>query len=445
MKVSIPHTISRRTFLKTSALAAASTFLITRDLFSGISSNEVIQIGIIGLGRMAHGHVRSFGADERCRIVAVSDVDDARMRYQKERIDKMYGTDQTKTYKDFRNLLADKSIDAVVIVTPDHWHALMSVLAARAGKAIYCEKPLTFTVREGQAVVEAVRTRGVVFQTGSQQRSDVYFRRAAQLAATGMIGEVREVYTGFDRRFPKLLNFPVAQMPEGIDWDMWCGPGPVRPYADGLLPAFTPERLYNHEWGAWRWDIQYGSGMQADWGAHHYDIAMWGLNMDGKGPKYVEVFPDVNPSDPTDVCNIRYVFENGAKLTPSVPKDLAAKAGFDTGVFFVGTEGACAAMRGGKFWVSDPALKTAKLPEGQTALFTSTSHIGNFLNAVRTGAPTICPAEVGRSSCDTCLIGNIAHRLGHSLEWDWRTRAFVNAQDADRFLWRENRGQWKNV
>lgn len=159
---------------------AGAGLLFGKNLFGQTAPSKVVILGIIGLGRMAHGHVNTFASNANCRIVAVCDVDTARMEYEKARIDKRYETNSTKMYRDFRDLLADASIDGVVIVTPDFWHAPMCILAAKAGKAIYCEKPLTFTVREGQAVIQAVRDSGVVFQTGSQQRSDQYFRRAAQ-------------------------------------------------------------------------------------------------------------------------------------------------------------------------------------------------------------------------------------------------------------------------
>lgn len=209
------------------------------------------------------------------------------------------------------------------IVTPDHWHTIMSVLAARAGKHVYCEKPLTFSVQEGRQIIDAVNANGVVFQTGSQQRSEAAFRNAVQLARTGMLGDIKCVYCNVPWRFPTVYNWPAEDLPKGIDWDMWIGPAPMRAYSDHLLARLRkhPKGAYDYDWGEWRWHSDYGNGMQADWGAHHFDIAQWGLDMDGKGPKYIDVYEAKNPAFPNDTKSISYEYENGVKVyygSPSI-------------------------------------------------------------------------------------------------------------------------------
>lgn len=455
-----PAATTRRTFLKSSGLALAGSLLLPRVLraqsvAAATARNSRVNLGVIGLGKMATGHLSSFGNDERCRITAICDVDDERLAYEKQRIERRqkenYGeTIDVATHKDFRALLADPSIDAVVIVTPDHWHAIMSILAARAGKAVYCEKPMTFTIEEGRRVVEAVRANGVVFQTGSQQRSDSGFRRAVQLARAGMLGEIKEVWCNFGRKYPVDYNWPAEEIPGGMDWEMWVGPAMMRPYTPHLLPRMmggTPPRAYGHAWAEWRWHIEYGNGLQADWGAHHLDIALWGLGLDGKGPKYVEVHPSQNPNIPADTKHISYTFANGVKLNYGCPDFVKRDSNGATMVTFIGTEGSASAARGGKFWTSNPAVRNVRFGERgrESPVYVSDDHRRNFIDAVLDGRPVICPPEIGESSCNMCLIGNIAHLLGRGLEWDWRTRTFVGDEAANRYLWRENRGEWAKI
>ncbi len=457
------NNISRRTFIKTASkagvISAGASFFLANGLFAQgkEAANSKINIGVIGLGKMAKGHIGNLLSYQLCRVTAICDVDDERLAYCKDFIEKGYekklGTPQdntVKTFKDFRKLLEDKSIDAVFIVTPDHWHAIISIMAARAGKAIYCEKPMTFTVEEGQQVVKAVKENGVVFQTGSQQRSESGFRWYAQMIQSGMIGTVKELYCSFGRRYPLMLNFAEDPLPKGIDWDMWVGPAPYRPYSKSLLlPLMTsnkpdlPPEPYGGPWGEWRWHSEYGNGLQADWGAHHIDITMWALKMDGKGPKYVELLSKQNPAYPADKFDIRYTFENGLRLNYGHPGGLQENEKLM--VTAVGTEATIGASRGAKRYSSKPSLLTARIPMDSVPVETSTDHKMNFFKAILENKPTICPAEVGASSCNACLIGNIAHKLGRSLEWDWQMQKFVGDEIANGYLGRANRGEWAKI
>lgn len=228
-----------------------------------------------------------------CRLMAVCDVDTERTAWAKQKLENDYKNRgqsvEVKTFRDFRELLADPSIDAVSIATPDHWHAIMSILAARAGKHVYCEKPLTFSIQEGEQVLKAVKAAGVVFQTGSQQRSETSFRNAVQLARTGMLGEIKAVFCAVPWRFPVFYNWPAEELPATMDWEMWVGPAPMRPYSRHLLhrsfPLMPCGGRFGYEWGAWRWHYDYGNGMQGDWGAHHSDIAQWGLKYGRQRPE----------------------------------------------------------------------------------------------------------------------------------------------------------------
>ena len=446
--------INRRSFIKkTGALAAlSSSFLITKNMFAGTSPNEKINVGVIGLGMQVGGNLWGTVSDSRCMLHSICDVDSERLDLWKGQIEKNYADrgikHEVKTFKDFRKMYKDPELDAVIIVTPDHWHAIMAIQAARHGKHIYCEKPLTFSIQEGEQVVKAVKAAGVVFQTGSQQRSDPSFRNAAQIAQAGLLGEIREIHTQFGWRFPVHYNWKGYETPDSIDWEMWVGPAPMRPWCDELLAKLrTGGNPYDAPWGQWRWHSDYGNGLQADWGAHHYDIAQWALGMDGKGPKYVHVYNMQNPGIPEDKRNIFYEYENGAYVYPSsTPTRALNQAKFDwsyhPGVVIIGTEGITTSQRGVPMWCSNPSLAKMKLPLGVPAVETSFDHRDNWIQGILNGRPTLCPAETGASSCNMCIMGNIAHKVGRDLEWDWKANKFVGDTEANTYLARECRGDW---
>ena len=452
--------MDRRSFIKrtTFAAAAAAPFFVAKDLFANGSPNEKVNVGIIGIGKQVGVHFGSYLGIDECRITAVCDVDTARTDYAKQRIEGDYKNRghsvEVKTFRDFRQMLADPSIDAVSIVTPDHWHAIMSILAARAGKHVYCEKPLTFTIQEGEQIVKAVKAAGVVFQTGSQQRSETSFRNAVQLARTGMLGDIKAVFCGVPWRFPVFYNWPAEELPSTMDWEMWVGPAPMRPYTSHLLhPLLAPNAkggMFGYAWGEWRWHYDYGNGMQGDWGAHHFDIAQWGLNMDGKGPKYIRPYTAQNPGNVHDKRSLFYEYENGIRVFYGSPSEHLKKLGasnLSPMVTFIGNEGTACASRGGFFWASSPSLMNVKLPAGAEAAYTNGlgNHQRNFIEGILTGRPTLCPVETGVSSSNMCIMGTIAHRLGRTLEWDWKKSTFVNDPEAVALMWRENRGEWAKV
>ena len=444
---------SRRNFLRSTCIAAAGLPFIG-TLCAVDAENGKINIAVIGLGKQGLGHISSLLYTEDFRITHICDVAKDRLDFCENYINKVYSerlgsTYKVKTERDWRNVVADKSVDAVLVATVDHWHALMSIAAARAGKHIYCEKPLTFTVDEGIRLRREVNKSGVVFQCGSMQRSMGSFRNAAQLANCGALGEIREVYCNFPRKFPTILNWEAEPIPEGVDWDMWIGPANMNPYSRHLLhPLLPAPHEYSFPWGEWRWHTYFGNGMQADWGAHHFDITQWGLGMDGKCPRFVHVVESENPRDKNERAAIYYEYDNGTRVYYGSSK-VAQKAGCPAdaagGVTFVGTKGIAAANRGGFFWASSPELMRVKAPLGAHRLEDSINHMSNFAEAIRTGRETICPVDVGISSSNMCLIGNIAHKLGRSLEWDWKRERFANDVSANRLLARENRGEWAKM
>ena len=436
-------------------MAAVFPLIYKGKLFGAgnTAPNNRCNVGVIGIGKQCHGHLEGLTDLPHVRVTAICDVDDARLKFWSERIVKKYtrkefAFDKPKCYKDFRELLADPSIDAVYITTPDHWHAIMSILAARAGKAIYCEKPLTFTMEEARLVTKAVKDAGVVFQVGSQQRSGEAFRHACQLVQNGYLGEIKECWCRLNYSLASTRNWKYEEIPAGVDWDMWCGPAPYNPYSKELLPMIdiTQDNPYNnHGFPSWRDHLDYGNSNQADFGAHHYDIAMWGLGLDGKGPKRVVVLDNANLPGTPGKRQYYYETEAGVKIFKGNPAKEVCP--IDFAVVFVGTEGVVAADRGGlnnAFWANKKYYYDMKIADSDIACQKApgNEHRDCFFNAVFNGSPVTAPVEGGMTSAEVSIMGNIAYRLGRSLEWDWRKGEFVNDDEANKLRSRPNRGEW---
>ena len=357
-----------------------------------------------------------------------------------------------KGYSDFRELLDNPDINAVTIAVPDHWHALIAIEAMRKKKDVYCEKPLTLTIEEGKAVVKVAKETGRVFQTGSQQRSEMngMFRLACELVRNGRIGKVKQVETRVGGN-PTCAPIPKVAVPEGLNWDFWLGPAPEADYVERkdngrMVNCRTPYEF--------RWFYQYSGGKMTDWGAHHNDIAQWGLGMDGSGPVAIEAEGTEPSKDPNaynvhPTFKITYTYATGAKLICSnttLPDSADAKEkGHDNGVLFLGEDGKWIFVNRGMIVASDKKLIDEPLPADAIRLQdTHNDHMGNFLDAVRKGDPKlcICPAEVGHRSVTVCHLGNIALRSGKKLKWDPVKEQFDDA-DANKWLSRPMRAPWK--
>ncbi|NLF58169.1 MAG: Gfo/Idh/MocA family oxidoreductase [Candidatus Hydrogenedens sp.] len=434
--------LTRRDFLRRGAAAAAGAAAFplivpgrALGLGGAVSANSRITVGFIGMGKMARGHLGSFLADPECQVLSLCDVERGRLESQAARVNAHYaaasgqgGYSACDVYGDFRALCARPDIDAVVIATPNHWHALNAVEALKNGKDVYLEKPLARTVNEGKALVRAARRYGRILQTGSQQRSDTAFRQACELVRNGRIGGVREVYVNVGGP-PQEDNLPPEPVPEGLDWEMWLGPCMWRPYSSVLAP---PESFDG--WPEWRYYRPFAGGAMTDWGAHHYDIAQWGLGMDGSGP--VEVIPP-NPDNP-EVTRITHVYANGVRM-------FHGGAGTGAGVEFVGTEGRVRVNRS-QFLETEPGrLKHEIIGPNETRLYSSPDHRRNFLEAVRTRREPICPVEVGHRSATVCHLANIAHWLRRPLKWDPVLEEFPDDPEANRLLGRPMRAPWQLI
>jgi myo-inositol 2-dehydrogenase / D-chiro-inositol 1-dehydrogenase len=392
-----------------------------------VRPNDRINVACIGAGgskggfRQGLGDTMGISRQTGVQVVAVCDVE----RQHREEAARAFGSECAQ-FSDFRELLRRKDIDAVVIGTPDHWHTLIALAAMRAGKDVYCEKPLTLFVEEGRQLVRTQHQTGRVFQVGSQQRSDARFRLACELVRNGRIGKIQRV----EARIPNGARggpFETRPVPDGFDWEMWLGPAPWTEY--------VPQRTH----GTFRYWFEYSGGMMTDWGAHHFDIAQWGLGMDESGPIHVQSVGDLPAV--ADGYNTATNFE----VTYTYPNDVTLVATYkgENGVHFEGENGWIFVSRG-TIQASDDRLLSEPLPSDAVRLYASNNHVGNFIDCVRTRKPTICPAEVGHRSVTVCHLGNISLRLGgRKLEWDPEKERFKNDEEANAMLNRPMRKPWK--
>lgn len=421
--------LTRRTFLQGAViLGAAPSVLISRAFGAAerTTPNERITMGHIGVGSQGGGLLRRILGDSGTQVVAVCDVNADNRESAKERVETQYaentrsGTYQgCAAYNDFRELLARDDIDAVVIATPDHWHAIIAIEAAKAGKDIYCEKPLSLTIREARAMVEATRRYGRVFQTGSQQRSAREFRFACELVRNGYIGQLQTIHANVGG--PSQERYlPAEPVPAGLDWDMWLGPAPEVP--------FHRERV---SWGGWRGNRDYSGGGMTDWGAHHFDIAQWALGMDNSGPVRI------TPPNGAEVEALTFEYSNGVKLFHSDKADGANV----NGVLFTGSEGKVEVNRGYlKTWPDE--LSKVVIKPDEIRLYESRDHVGNWLNCIRTRQKPVADVEIGARSVTVCHLGNIAYWLGRSLQWDPAREEIIGDEEAARWLDRPKRAPW---
>jgi predicted dehydrogenase len=348
------------------------------------------------------------------RVVAVCDVDRQRRDRALERVSDAYGSSDCATYVDFRELLARDDIDAVIIATPDHWHSIPAIAACEAGKDVYCEKPMTLTISEGRAMVNAARENERVFQTGSQQRSGFFFRHGVELVRNGYIGEVKSIIVGVHGH-AGYCDLPAEPMREGLDWEMWLGQAPWRPYNYRI-------------WRSWRSYWDYSGGSVTDWGAHQFDIAQWALGMDESGP--VEVRP------PEDGHEIRAVYGNGVTVERHEPVDYS-----EYSIKVIGSEGEVEMHR--EWLRTKPrSLRYATIKPGEERVYYSDDHKGNFLDCIRSRKKCIADVDIGHRSVSVCHLGNIAYRLGRRLKWDPVKERFVGDDEADRMLSRAKRSPW---
>ena len=412
-----------------SGLAYAAPASATRK-----SANGKVGMGFIGLGQQAMYLLSGFMSMEDVRVVAGCDVYDVKRDRFVKRVTKYYqgkGEKKVKVdvYEDYQDLLARPDIDAVVIATPDHQHAVIAIAACKAGKDVYLEKPLTLTIYEGQQLVKAVRKYNRILQVGSQQRTSEEFIHAANLAREGELGAIRKlkVYVGRNNvnptsPAPAPCNLPRMAVPAGLNWDKWLGPLPTSVYYHSDLDPIVSDEHDEQLWGAWRWYKVSGGGLMTDWGAHMFDVAQWALGKDGSGP--VEVIPPGY----SYYDHLTYKYDNGVIVTEE-PFD-----GTTPGVQIYGDDGWVKVSRG-KFEASDKKFDMpVSMGDVDVPYETKVGHHRIFIESVKSRIDPNVPVETGHTSCTVCNLGNIAMELGRPVVWNPIVQKFMHDEEATRLL-----------
>ncbi len=428
---------NRRNFIKQSAKALAGIMIVPRFVLGGIRADglkyiapsDIISLGFIGCGKQGKILSNYFLGTNEVRIAAISEVYKDKAALMLDTVKGIYQQNKQlgnytdiAVYNDFRELLVRKEVDAVVIATPDHWHAAIAVRAAQAGKDIYCEKPMSLTVKEGRAMVNAARMHHRVFQTGNMQRSWPEFRQAVELVRNGYIGTIKNIKVNIGPP-PVAYNLPGQPVPDGLDWKKWLGPNEYQPFNAELAPPATKDVYPN-----WRNYKEFGGGMVTDWGAHMFDIAQWALDMDNSGP--VEIFAPDN-----DHPFLTYKYSNGVTMTHE-------KWEWDNAVLFTGTQGEIRIARG-KLETTPALLKDKIIGETEQHVYKSENHYKDFLNAMRKRSMPVSDVEIGHRTASVCNMGNIAYQLKRPLQWDPQNEQFKNDAEANALLGRPMLNEWK--
>ncbi len=413
-----PATSSRRKFIEKSALAIGAITIVPRHVLGRgfIPPSDIFSVGIIGTGAMGKGLANRFEGLEESRVIAVCDIDKKKLESFKESYQKAFAEIYPDTqvrdlpvYSDYAQLLDRTDIDGVVVSTPDHWHAAPAIDAMKAGKHVYCEKPMSHTIKEGRAMADASKKYGKILQTGSQQRSNEEFRKACELVRNGYVGEITKVLVNVGNPASP-CNLPYHPTPDYIDWDRWVGSAPMR--------SFHPTLTETDWFPRWRWFREFGGGILADWGAHMFDIAQWGLGMDGSGP--VEIVP---PREPNAVKGLKMIYANGVEM---IHEDFCR--GY--AVRFIGSEGSLDVSR--SFLDSDPEnIVTATLKEGDVRLYKSENHHLDWINSIKEDKKPICDVEIGHRSSSVCHLANIGYELRRALRWDPEKEEFIGDAEAN--------------
>jgi predicted dehydrogenase len=433
--------ISRRRFLSTTAAAIALPAIVPSSIFGQNRPSNRITVGVIGWGMQGPDNTRNFLAEEDCRVVAACDLD---KNHLKDAVDTINGNYQNKdcvAYNDYRELLARKDIDAVMIAVPDHWHALAYTEAARQKKDVYGEKPLAKTIAEQQAVVRAAEQNNIIWQTGSWRRSQASFRRAAEIVRNGLIGKIKRVEVGLLGGHIDFLSqfggsdasFEVQKPPPELDYETWVGPSKMLPYIQA--------RIHKN----WRWNYNTGGGMLMDWIGHFCDIAHWGMDADHSGPSEIEGHGDFPPKE--DVFNTCTKYRIELKYPQDVQMIIAG--GYpeieDESTKWIGSDGWVFAGESG-IECSKPEFTGYKnLPDElrKVKLYESPGHVRNFLDCVKSRKPTVAPVETGHHSAIPGHLGLISMLTGRKIRWDVEKEEIIGDAESGKLLTREYRAPWK--
>ena len=436
--------MKRRIFIQKLAAGAAPLVLSSR-LFGARSPSNTITVGCIGVGWQGGANLDSLLALDDCRVVAVCDVDEKHLSEAINKVNSRYGTKGCKGYVDFRELIARDDIDAVAISTPDHWHSVQAIAAAKAGKDIFCEKPLSHTLGEGIAMVNAVAGKNLIWQTGSWQRSVASFRWAVELVQNGYIGKVTRVEVGlpsghndFANTGPNSADGPI---PTGVDYDLWTGPAE-------LLP-FNASRFHKN----WRWNYNTGGGQLMDWIGHHCDIAHWGL----ANPKYgcgpddavgpLELSATAEFPAKSDTWNTATKYRIDAKYPSEI--DMVIAGGHDeigSGAKWIGPDGWVSVTRekinaSNTQWIRD-IQRLDKSGDLEIPLYRSPGHFREFIDSIKSRKRTLTPVEIAHRSQTPGHLGHIAALTGRSLKWDAAKQEIIGDDEASKLMHKTMRSPW---
>jgi hypothetical protein len=428
LRESMNKTIHRRDFLKRTALAGAAIAfpaIVPSSVFGQNAPSNRINIGLIGMGLMMEGHQQAMTGRPDTQVLAVCDVVREKREKCKAQVEKVYAQKMASgsykgcdAYNEYERILDRKDIDAVMVITPDHWHAAISVAAMRAGKDVYVQKPMTLTIREGRIMSDVARQYSAILQVGSQQRSERAFRRACEIVRNGGIGKVHTIYAGLGE-FPPPIQLPEQPIPAGFDYDRWLGPTPWYP--------FNEMRIKGDYGGGWRRFWDYGSRKNGDWGAHHFDIIQWALGMDNSGP--VEFIPKGYEKNPFQT----HIYADGTKVL----RDHPIRNGHM--IQFIGEKGEVLVSRGDRLETTPAKLKDQPPGPNDVRLYESRNHEDNWIQSIKTRTQPICPAEIGHRTATICHLSGIAERLGLPVKWNPAKEEILGNELASRWMDRPRR------
>ncbi len=423
--------MKRRDFLTRSTLFASGIYIVPRHVLGGAGytpPSDRLTLGFIGTGKQARGLANRF-AQKDVDILAGCDVDKQKLDFFKKIVKEVVNEHQGKggdcqIYENYEDLLAREDIDGVIISSPDHWHAIQSIASMKAGKDVYCEKPLAHTVREGRSMVKAAKKYRKILQTGSMQRSREGFRHAVELVRNGYVGEISKVIVSVGDPAIR-CNLEGQPVPATLNWDRWLGPAPYRAYNPGIAPPVEED-----VWAQWRQYAEFGGGILSDWGAHMFDIAQWALDMDSSGPVLF-----IPPADPLAKRGLKMIYDSGIEM---VHED------FERGwaVRFVGSEGTLDVSR--SFLDSDPvSIAGVKIGQNEKHVYKSDDHYQDWIDAVKNRTHPICDAETGHRSASVCNLANIAYQMRRPIRWDPVKERFSKNKAANALRTKKYRSPYK--
>jgi predicted dehydrogenase len=425
---------NRREFLRTATLAGAALgfpVIVPSTVFGQNAPSNRIGMGLIGLGLMMGGHQGHMCGREDVQVLAVCDVHRDRRENARQSVERAYAAKKAsgayqgcEAYNEYERIVERRDIDAVVVVTPDHWHAPISVAAMRSGKDVYVQKPMTLTIREGRIMSDVARQYGAILQVGSQQRSERAFRKACEIVRNGWIGKVHTAYASLGEFAPP-RTLPEQPIPEGFDYDRWLGSTPWYPYNEA--------RVKGDYGGGWRCFWDYGSRKNGDWGAHHFDIIQWALGMDDSGP--VEFIPKGYEG----TLYQTHVYKDGTRVLKNHP-DMKGQM-----IRFIGEKGEVLVSRGDQLVTTPAALKDRPLGPNDIHLYNSNHHEDNWVQCLKTRRPPICPAEIGHRTATICHLSGIAERLKRPLKWDPEKELIIGDPEASRWMDRPRRAPYVHI